>query len=519
MKPLAALRIVLAFVALWPVALLAQDIRLTSRDGTLSVEGTLLGYDGEFYRIETVYGPLTLDGEGVVCEGPGCPDLKAFIAEISISGTRHMADGLLPALLLAFATQRGFEVEREVATDTDSTFVMRDAERIRARIRLLGTSTREGFADLIAEAADIALVLREPRQAERDMAESSGSGNLAQGRRARVVALDGIVAVGAPGQAPARLTLEEMAELFSDVAPMWSDFDGPDLPMAVHLPAAESGVREAFQERILLPQGRDFTLSATVHKDLETLVDTVAEDPLSVGLTTLSAIGNAAPIAISGACGYDQVASVPALRTEDYPLTLPLMLYTPARRLPLLAREFLDFVEGPRADLVVRRLGLVDQAIVTSDFNAQGNRLAHAIDAAGQDVNLAALQTMVRTLSGRKRLSTTFRFEGGSTRLDVPSRENAARLARAIDTGAVSDADLLFVGFSDGEGQPDANVALSDRRANAVLRQVRANTFDIDGSRVRLKSVGLGEVLPVACDDTDWGRAANRRVEVWIKDR
>ena len=54
MKPLAALRIVLAFVALWPVALLAQDIRLTSRDGTLSVEGTLLGYDGEFYRIETV---------------------------------------------------------------------------------------------------------------------------------------------------------------------------------------------------------------------------------------------------------------------------------------------------------------------------------------------------------------------------------------------------------------------------------------------------------------------------------
>ena len=40
----------------------AQDVTLTSRDGSLSLVGTLQGYDGEFFRIDTSYGLLTVDG-------------------------------------------------------------------------------------------------------------------------------------------------------------------------------------------------------------------------------------------------------------------------------------------------------------------------------------------------------------------------------------------------------------------------------------------------------------------------
>lgn len=42
---------------------LAQDVTLTSRDGTVSVSGTLLSFDGEFFRVDTIYGALTLDGD------------------------------------------------------------------------------------------------------------------------------------------------------------------------------------------------------------------------------------------------------------------------------------------------------------------------------------------------------------------------------------------------------------------------------------------------------------------------
>ena len=56
----------LSFVALTGESR-AEDVTLTSRDGTVTVSGTLLGYDGEFYRVETRFGVLTVDGSGVSC--------------------------------------------------------------------------------------------------------------------------------------------------------------------------------------------------------------------------------------------------------------------------------------------------------------------------------------------------------------------------------------------------------------------------------------------------------------------
>jgi len=48
-----------AFLISFPVAAKADDATLTSRDGTVQVSGNLLGYDGEFYRIDTEFGILT----------------------------------------------------------------------------------------------------------------------------------------------------------------------------------------------------------------------------------------------------------------------------------------------------------------------------------------------------------------------------------------------------------------------------------------------------------------------------
>ena len=42
-----------------------------------------------------------------------------------------------------------------------------------------------------------------------------------------------------------------------------------------------------------------------------------------------------------------------------------------------------------------------------------------------------------------------------------------------------------------------------------------AETFDPE--RVVIEAEAFGEALPMACDDTDWGRRINRRVEVWVE--
>ncbi len=494
----------------------AQDVALTSRDGSVRIDGTLLSYDGEFYRVDTIYGPLTLDGAGVTCAGPGCPDLNAFIADVTFSGTRRMADVLIPALIQAFAERNQLTLTREVFDDTQSTFILSDAERVRARFGLRATTTSEGFADLIAEEADIALVLREPRPVEEQMAASSGSGNLVKGRRARVIALDGMVAIVAPDQPVKDLSMEQLAAAFSGNATNWTEIGGADVPIIVQAPPPNAGLSEAFEDRVLAPNGVSMTSNATRQPALEDLADAVAGDSFAIGLTTLSEIGNADPVRISGSCGFEQAPSVAALRTEDYPLTLPLMLFTPARRLPLVARQFMDFTASSSADLVIRRAGFVDQAITTSDFNTQGDRLAHAISAVGDEVPIEELKRLVETLRDRDRLSTTFRFESG-TKLDVQSSENILRLGRALETGEFDGKTLMFVGFSDGEGPARPNKALALRRARLVMGQVRDASTIADFSRIQLQSDAFGEALPMACDDTAWGRAINRRVEVWVK--
>jgi len=505
--------VILALLCAAPV--MAQDVALTSRDGAFRIDGTLLSYDGEFYRVDTIYGPLTLDGEGVDCDGPGCPDLASFVAEVRFSGTRRIADVLLPALIQAFAERNRLTVLREVIDDTHSTFVLRDADRIRARFTLRATTTAEGFADLIAEEADIALALREPRDTEVAMAREAGSGDLVRGRRARVIALDGIVAIVAVDQPVKSLSLSQLSGVFSGQISTWSALGGAEAEILPLTPAPDTALYEVFQTRVLSPRNAMISPDIQTQANLEDLVDAVADDSFAIGLTTLSEIGNADPLRISGACGFEQVPSVAALRSEDYPLVLPLMMFTPARRLPLYARQFLEFTSSPAADLVIRRSGFVDQSITTSDFTALGDRLAHAITRAGPDVPLSELQRLVAGLRGRDRLSTTFRFEAG-TKLDIQSRENIMRLARALETGAFDGKSLLFVGFSDSEGPSEPNMRLSQSRAEKVQDLVRDAADTADFAQIELRSEAFGEALPIACDDTAWGRAVNRRVEVWV---
>jgi OmpA-OmpF porin, OOP family len=70
---------------------------------------------------------------------------------------------------------------------------------------------------------------------------------------------------------------------------------------------------------------------------------------------------------------------------------------------------------------------------------------------------------------------------------------------------------LLVVGHTDNVGTYDANVALSQRRAEAVLNEL-VGKHGI--AAARLRSVGVGMAAPVAPNETEDGKAKNRRVEL-----
>lgn len=495
----------------------AQDVTLTSRDGTITLEGSLKGYDGEFYRIETPFGPLTVDAQGVVCDGPGCPDLTAFVAEIRLSGSARMGDVLMPALVERFGMDRGLQVRRIVQDDTHFRYDLSDPVTGRpvARFHFRISTTDEGFADLVADEADLAMALREVRPAEVARGKEAGIGDLSGPRRARIVALDGLVPVVSRANLFTTIGLAQLRDLLSGEVKSWSALLGNDAPVQVYGREKGSGAAQLVSDRI----GAEASADAPQMRGFAALVDAVARDPNAIGVTMFSELGAAKPLTLSGPCGRPLRADQVSLKTEDYPLSAPMFLYTPARRLPLVAREFLGYLSGSSAQLVIRRAGFVDQSPASIPLAAQGQRLGNAISAAGNEgsASLADLQEMIDALEGAARLTTTFRFRGGASRMDAQSEGNVAQLARAIEAGLYDGRELIFAGFSDGQGAANVNKRLSRKRAQAARDAVRELAASADWSRLRLTVKAFGEALPLGCDEVEWGRRVNRRVEVWIR--
>ncbi|MCG7623812.1 MULTISPECIES: phosphate ABC transporter substrate-binding/OmpA family protein [unclassified Epibacterium] len=498
-----------------PVA--GQDVTLSSPDGAIEVTGDLLGFDGEFYRVDTQFGELTVDGSGVHCDGPGCPSLSDFVAEITLSGSSTMAEVLLPALVEGFALRNGFQTTREQIDSRQFEYtLLRDSDPA-ARFVFLVSNTNEGFADLLADQTDIVMALREIRDAERRLAQDAGMGDMTLSNRARVLALDAMVPIVSRTNPVRRISLPQLADVYAGKLTNWKQLGGADAPISMHLTVEGSGLAEAVEDRLLAPAGLELSRAIRRHDRGSSLVRTVATDPFAIGIASYAETGTARMLTLTGSCGFSLSAGRRMIKTEDYPLTAPMFLYLPARRLPRVARDFLTYVRGPAAQAVIRRAGFVDQAAERIPMAAQGERLGNAIKAAGEDIGLDALQSLIRGLDKLQRLTLTFRFEAGSSRPDAQSRSNIDLLAREIEAGIYDNKRLVFVGFSDGEGPAEGNLAIALKRAEAVRHAVEAAAETANLDRLRIETQAYGETLPIACDDSGWGRQVNRRVEIWVE--
>jgi len=495
---------------------LGQDVTLTSRDGAVEITGTLLGFDGEYYRVDTKFGELTVDGSGVLCDGPGCPNLSAFVAEVAFSGSSMMAEVLLPALIEGFALRNGLRTSRHDLDSNHFVYALMNADTgtTTARFSFRVTNTDEGFADLLANEADVVMALREIRADERRRARDAGMGDLTGPSRSRVLALDAMVPVVAPSNPIRRVSIPDLARIFAGEIDNWAVLGGPDAPIALHLPANGFGLAQAVEDRLMGPIELALSADTVRHDRSSDLARAVVSDPFAIGLASYAETGATRALTLTGDCGFSLSANRLTIKTEDYPLNSPMFLYLPARRLPKAAREFLRYSRGPAAQIVIRRSGFVDQTPEEISVNAQGDRFMNAIASAGPETSLEQLQEMVETFDPMARLTTSFRFETGSVRLDAQSRSNVEQLARAIESGAYDTRALLFVGFSDGEGPAVTNRRIAEARARAVRDAVLRSA---ETAKPQIEIAAFGEALPMACDDSDWGRQVNRRVEVWVR--
>jgi outer membrane protein OmpA-like peptidoglycan-associated protein len=101
-------------------------------------------------------------------------------------------------------------------------------------------------------------------------------------------------------------------------------------------------------------------------------------------------------------------------------------------------------------------------------------------------------------------------FDVNKSDLQPQAQTNIESLARILNK--YSDTDILIEGDTDNTGSEEYNQKLSERRAQAVANSLTG--LGVPNSRI--STVGLGELNPVASNDTDYARQQNRRVEVAI---
>ena len=124
------------------------------------------------------------------------------------------------------------------------------------------------------------------------------------------------------------------------------------------------------------------------------------------------------------------------------------------------------------------------------------------------------MREMLSSMVDFDRLSSTFRFRTGSSRLDERALLDMQRLATYIE-GLPEGSKVKFVGFTDSVGAFGSNRELSEKRAEKVMDELTG----FAGSRltnVEFSSAGFGEIAPSACNTAEKGRQINRRVEVWV---
>ena len=126
-----------------------------------------------------------------------------------------------------------------------------------------------------------------------------------------------------------------------------------------------------------------------------------------------------------------------------------------------------------------------------------------SVKPAAAPVDATVCQQLFSDLLGKG----TIRFESGR---DIIDPDSAGVLDRLIETALrCPSATIEVAGHTDGDGEDAFNQALSEKRAQAVVNYLVKAGLPAD----RFTAVGYGSTQPVASNDTDEGKARNRRIE------
>lgn len=184
------------------------------------------------------------------------------------------------------------------------------------------------------------------------------------------------------------------------------------------------------------------------------------------------------------------------IATEDYRFSFRIVAWTTPNPTPE-ALSLVKFCTSNAGQAIVAEQGYVDLRLRPIQGDVPPEILAAIGAALGVDKVGAAV-----------RLSTNFRFAVGESDLDIKAQADLERLPRFVASN-YPDYNVVILGFTDSDGGPAINMPLSKDRAEEVAKELRR-------SKVDTRSGGLGTTFPVDTNESEAGKAKNRRAEVWV---
>lgn len=495
----------------------ADQVNLQSTDGTINLSGNLISFDDEYYLLQTELGDLRVSADKVRCSGDGCPVFQEILPDVMIGGADTVADGLMPLLLAGYATSADAEATTEKTQDQNefaATLVSEDGfgDKI-GTILVRSNSSDDAFTGLLDNSIQVGISSRRILPDEARALKAAGAGNMVDPTQEHIVAVDSLVVVVNPQNPIQQIKTSDLAKIYSGEITNWSQLGGADMPITT-VTQEDKGATAVFNSGVFGDENATLASAHSATDNVEAALY-VNDNPGAIAYVGFAFKRGQKPLSLVSECGIGTTPDAFSVKTEEYALFRRLYMYNRADAANALSDEFVAFATSDAATQVITQAGFIDLSIEQLAQGASSARAQRLNDVKADIFEMSINEQMISMLDTHDRLSSTFRFRTGSSKLDPRGELDLERLATYLED-LPDGTEITFVGFADNVGAFEPNLGLSENRATQVRNELLAIAGDrLDG--IKFSISGFGEIAPAACNTNDVGRQINRRVETWVK--
>lgn len=210
-------------------------------------------------------------------------------------------------------------------------------------VAVTGGGSGTGISSLISGTCDIANASRNIKEKEIALAKQRGINPYEI-----KVGLDGLAVVVSPKNPVSKLTIDQLAQIFTGKITNWKEVGGLDKKIVILSREVNSGTHVYFKEHVLRkgnPEGKEeFAPNALLLSSSQAIADEVAQNPEAIGYYGMGYISKkqkAIMVAKDEKSEYESPA-IENVVNGKYPISRPLFIYTNGQPQGLV-KKFVDF--------------------------------------------------------------------------------------------------------------------------------------------------------------------------------